>query len=294
MSLFNTIAGKILRKIEGDTLERLDAMKGSRFFHGKPGQILIADKVHKFMCYGIEHTDRPVYFDIHGGGFAWGTALDGDLFCQELSERLKWQVFSLDYPLSTKQKYPGQLKFVDGTIKTMLDDQEHFTFDRSKVFIGGRSAGANLAAAVCLYETDQKQVDFSGLVLDHPWLDMARRTDESTRYAGPEALTKMVMVGLAYGYAKKKEQRTYLCSPLFADENRLRAMPPTIIQTCEKDSLAQEGELYFEKLRRLGIKAEYRKAAEAAHGFTESDTEIGEEGRRWIIEQLAKMEEKRS
>ena len=69
---------------------------------------IIFGKLESFEINGVKRTMRVYegrkggasYFDIHGGGFAWGSIEDGNFYCNELANKLGINVFSLDYPLS--------------------------------------------------------------------------------------------------------------------------------------------------------------------------------------------------
>src|SRR5438132_8704268 len=55
-----------------------------------------------------------------------------------------------------------------------------------------------------------------------------------------------------------------LASVLRAD---LTAMPPAFVVTAECDPLRDDGEAYAEKLRKLGIRATYKRYPGMFHGF---------------------------
>ena len=57
--------------------------------------------------------------------------------------------------------------------------------------------------------------------------------------------------------------------------------PPALIITAEEDSLAEEGEVFYKKLKAAGVKAEYRKFMGCSHGFTHF--RIPEAGEAWEL-----------
>ncbi|MGN1193124.1 MAG: alpha/beta hydrolase [Dorea sp.] len=276
-----------LKEIQAKTMEMFRQQKAGRKLFGERKEIWINGKVHRMMCYGIQNKNVPVYFDIHGGGFTWGTIEDGDLFCQELHDRLGFQVYSLDYPLVPDAEYPEPLMWVYETIDYMRRNSELYGFDADQILVGGRSAGGNLAAALSLLAKEKGDFQFLCQVLDHPWLDLCEIIPEEERYLGEGALGSDVMKGLALGYADEEQQKDIYCSPLNADVGQLKGLPPAVIQVCELDSLRVEGERYAEKLEFAGNQVKIRCVPGVLHGFTEEDSGNGEEGRRWLIEKIA-------
>lgn len=73
-------------------------------------------------------------------------------------------------------------------------------------------------------------------------------------YANGHFLTKGMMKWFwdAYTTDPKQRQEIY-ASPLLATPEQLKGLPPTLIQTAEKDVLRDEGEAYARKLDTAGV-----------------------------------------
>ena len=74
-----------------------------------------------------------------------------------------------------------------------------------------------------------------------------------------------------------------------ATVDELHGLPPAIIQSCERDSLRPEGDLYAEQLTKAGVPVIHHCMKGAMHGFTEAEEELNEAGRQWLIAQLKKI-----
>ena len=259
--------------------------------YGEKMELSLEDGRRQVLHYPSGKEKAPVYIDVHGGGFTWGTIADGDHFCREVSHAFGLEAYAVDYPLTPDAEYPAQLYWVYETICYMRDHATQLHIDTDCMIIGGRSAGANLAAALCLLAKAKGDFQFAAQVLDHPWLDLCGLIGWSAdeRYLGEGALTQEVMTGLALGYADLPQLGEVFCSPLAASKEQLTSLPPAVIQTCELDSLRPEGELYARQLEEAGVMIRYHCMEGAAHGFTESETQIGEQGRQWLIRQMAEM-----
>jgi acetyl esterase/lipase len=73
-------------------------------------------------------------------------------------------------------------------------------------------------------------------------------------YANDHFLTKGMMKWFwdAYTTDPKQRQEIYT-SPLLATPEQLKGLPPTLVQTAEKDVLRDEGEAYARKLDAAGV-----------------------------------------
>ncbi|PYI02032.1 alpha/beta-hydrolase [Aspergillus sclerotiicarbonarius CBS 121057] len=90
---------------------------------------------------------RALYINIHGGGFAVADAQVDDPFCAAWAERTGMLVVSLDYRKVPRYPYPVPVYDVAAQVQEVLEDQS-LPIDRSRVTIGGFSAGGHLALAV--------------------------------------------------------------------------------------------------------------------------------------------------
>lgn len=271
------IAKNAVSGIKPNVMETLLAAKEGWTYYGEP------------MSVFVKGSERPVYFDIHGGGFAWGTKEDCNFFGHELSEQLGMNVYSLDYPLSPENVYPSQLEYLLETIDYMVQNSEKYGIDRKRIFVGGRSVGANLAAALCIRTRNQTTWKFSAQVLDHPWLDIKGIIPDSQRFIQEEMNFMELLRLLGSVYASDEEKDNLDCSPILAGKEVLCAVAPAVIQTCEYDSLRNDGDVYAMKLREAGNRVIHRVAPEAAHGFTEENNPKAKEGRQWLINALMEI-----
>lgn len=98
----------------------------------------------------------PLYLDVHGGGFALCDPQFDDAFCADWKERLGCVVVSIDYSKSPSYAFPTPVHDVAAIAAAVIED-ESLPIDKSRVAIGGFSAGGNLSlAAVQLPELKGK------------------------------------------------------------------------------------------------------------------------------------------
>ncbi|THY68696.1 alpha/beta-hydrolase [Aureobasidium pullulans] len=112
----------------------------------------------------------PLYIDIHGGGFALGDPFHDDGWCNYLASKQNICVVSCDYRKSPGYFFPTQTNDLVEIITSILDD-ETLPVDKSKICIGGFSAGGNLSLSVAQHENLQGKI--KGLCLWYPSTDFS-------------------------------------------------------------------------------------------------------------------------
>ncbi|XP_071777113.1 arylacetamide deacetylase-like 4 [Centroberyx gerrardi] len=89
-----------------------------------------------------------VYF--HGGGWVMGSIDAADEVCRHIAKEAETTVVSVGYRLAPEHRYPAQLDDCEAATCHFLSVAEaEFSVDSRRVAVGGDSAGANLAAALC-------------------------------------------------------------------------------------------------------------------------------------------------
>lgn len=197
---------------------------------------------------------HPLHVFLHGGGWCLGTLDERDPRCRAISAGADCVVASVDYRLAPECQYPTAVEDCYAALGDLIDHAEELGIDPSRVAIGGESAGANLAAAVCLMARDR-----GGPTLCHQWLDVPA-TDCTLSQAGHREVPDGYLLDGATidefldAYLPDPASRTDpYCSPLLATSHA--GLPPAWIMTAEYDRLRCDGEAYANVLRRDGVGA---------------------------------------
>ena len=138
-------------------------------------------------------------------------------------------------------------------------------WDRSRVAVTGVSAGAKLAINVCQQAHWQgvARPVAAGLVV--PVTDVVR-TDR-TSVVGKASISPFVQRFVAWSYFPDAATRgSALASPRY-DDGVAAAMPPTLVQVGEFDTLAVEGRDFVAALRAGGVEAVLMNFVGADHDF---------------------------
>ena len=250
---------------------------------GEVRYITLPDQKVRVLTYQGE-PGAPLYFNLHGGGFVMGCPEEDDVFCNKVNKELGIHVINIDYPLAPENPFPKDKKTVYDVIKEVVRLGEEWGMDAKRLLIGGHSAGANIATAICLMAKKRNEFSFLAQILDYPPLDLARSPFKKFWTEG--AILPEVAKIFNSAYRKQREARDSLCSPMFATEEELVGLPDTLLITCERDSLREEGESYAKKLMQAGVEVTGKRFLGRYHGFSMRDDEIGREAMDYMIQYM--------
>lgn len=197
---------------------------------------------------------HPLYVFLHGGGWCVGTLDERDPRCRVVSAEADCVVASVDYRMAPECQFPVAPEDCYAAVCHLAGDASSLRVDPGRVAVGGESAGANLAAVVCLMARDR-----SGPPLCHQWLDVPA-TDATLSQSGHREVPDGYLLDaaaidafLADYLADPGQATDPYCSPLLADSHA--GLPPAWVMTAEYDRLRGDGEAYVTALRSAGVDA---------------------------------------
>lgn len=215
--------------------------------------------VRLFMPPSIDGP-APALLWIHGGGYVIGKAAMDDTMCIRLSEDLGLVVASVEYRLAPEHPFPTPLEDCYSGLVWLAGLS---TVDRTRVAVGGMSAGAGLAAALAQLAYDRGEVGVAFQSLSYPMLDdgTVDRPDPD-----PDSLRLWSADSNRFGWA------SYLGgsdSPLVAAARRvdLSDLPPAWIGVGTSDLFYAEDEAYALRLSEAGVDCELFVADGGYHAF---------------------------
>src|SRR4051794_22544014 len=98
----------------------------------------------------------------HGGGWTIGD-LDGyDVLCRQIADESGLVVVSVDYRLAPEHKFPAAVIDAIAATEWIAANAAKLGFDPAKMFVGGDSAGGNLAAVVSIDARDRGRPGIAG------------------------------------------------------------------------------------------------------------------------------------
>lgn len=210
--------------------------------------------VRTYHPHGVGH--HPLYVFLHGGGWCLGTLDERDARCRAVSSGASCVVASVDYRLAPENQYPTAVEDCFAALCWLAAHAPELGVDASRIAVGGESAGANLAAVLCLMARDR-----GGPEICHQWLDVPA-TDATLSQAGHREVPDGYLLDadaindfLGLYLANPAQAREPYCSPLLAEDHS--RLPPAWIMTAEFDRLRGDGVAYAAALRDAGVPAEH-------------------------------------
>lgn len=207
----------------------------------------------------------PLHVFLHGGGWCAGTLDERDPRCREISAGAACTVASVDYRLAPENAYPTPPEDCYAALCWLVDHADELGIDPHRVSIGGESAGANLAAVVCLMARDRR-----GPTIRYQWLDVPA-TDLTLSQPSIQEVPDGHLLDLgtihdylgAYLRGDRSRATEPYASPLHADA--LSGLPPAWIMAAEFDKLRDDGVAYAAALERAGVEVELQVLAGHVH-----------------------------
>lgn len=215
----------------------------------------------------------PVHLYFHGGGWTTGDADSGATaaFCAERAAGSECVVIAIDYRKAPEHPFPTALEDCHAALHWVVDHAAQERIDTARLSVGGASAGANLAAALCLKIRDEGGPEIGLQLLEVPALDL---TLSLPSHSDPElgkdyALSRADVDRLIPLYLDGADVRHPYVSPLLAED--LTGLPPAHLMSAEFDLLRDDAEAYAQRLQAAGVPAVHTRGAGHVHvspGFT--------------------------
>jgi len=219
----------------------------------------------------------PILLWIHGGGWTGFDQPVTDSFCMEIVEHSGFIVVSLDYRLAPDNKFPAAFQDSLDALQWVHKNAHTFGADPRKIFVGGDSAGANLAAAIACYNYDigvtsaENVVPIKGLLLVYPPLEHGVYRDSHIRY-GTCYFTILPLISIIWCWSKyltnqSEQSSDYRACPMRASDKILSQFPPTRMVTAKYDILTDEGVAFAARQQANGVQVDYEMYDHTIHGF---------------------------
>ncbi len=208
----------------------------------------------------------PTLLWFHSGAFALGFAAIDDDLCTRLASAVDYVVVSPDYRLAPEHPFPAGFEDCYATYKWILAFPEVVGADTDRVVIGGGSAGAGLAACLCIRLRDEHDSHVVQQLLACPVIDDRMATKSMQRFVGTPVLDRGQVELMWSRYLRGWDGPV----PEYAAAGRaqdLRGLPPAYILTAEEDPLRDEGLEYARRLLDAGNSVELHHFAGTFHSF---------------------------
>ncbi len=216
--------------------------------------------------------NRPLFINLHGGGFIKGRADRDTVYCSELAESFRALIWDVDYVLAPEYPFPAAVYEVYDIIKYAYEHAEEYGFDKEKIFLLGHSAGSNLACGALALNEREPAFHVQGLILDYipadqrvnPFLKLNQEDYKDERRTA-RALMEYNYLEL---YMEPEQCIDELASPILLSDEILGVFPETLVVTAGFDTLQKEGEEFANRIAKAGTAVTMRRFRNSMHGFT--------------------------
>ena len=102
-------------------------------------------------------ANAPALYWIHGGGMVLGDVAMNDPYCAGVADQLNVLVASVEYRLAPEHPFPAPIEDCYAGLRWFASSAGELGVDRSRIAIGGGSAGGGLAAGLALVGRDPRR-----------------------------------------------------------------------------------------------------------------------------------------
>jgi acetyl esterase len=201
---------------------------------------------------------------LHGGGWVVGSIESHDHLCRAIAKRTPCCVVSVDYRLAPENPFPAAVSDAWAGLLWTLGAADELRIDRTRIAVGGDSAGGNLAAVTALHARSDG-IALALQVLAYPVTDADFESESYRAYENGLNLTREKMQWYWSVYLAGADPLHPDASPMRASD--LRGVAPALVQTSEYDPLCSEGERYGQRLAEAGVAGTVTRYDGTIHGF---------------------------
>lgn len=193
---------------------------------------------------------RPVLLYLHGGGWTFGSINSCARFCAAVASAGDCVVAALDYRLSPEHPYPAALDDVQRACELLRREAEACRLDTAAIYVGGDSAGGNLAIAAAM-----KRHDLAGIIPIYPvTLVYAAPSASWTNYATGYGNDAELLLTFYDAYLGTHPDLSHdpLVSVGLAPDTLLHRLPRSLFISASRDILYDQTADLVSRLRALG------------------------------------------
>jgi epsilon-lactone hydrolase len=220
--------------------------------------------------------EGPVYLNFHGGALIAGGGEACRMMTQAGALTPGMVTWAPDYRMPPLHPYPVPLDDCLAVYRALTKIRPP-----EDIFVGGASAGGNLAAALMVRAREEGLPMPAALVLITPELDLTESGDSFRTNLGIDNVAASLAAENQL-YANGRDLADPLISPLFAD---VSGFPPTFLQCGTRDLFLSNTVRMHRRLREAGVYAELHVFEAMPHGGfggAPEDTQVQREIRAFI------------
>lgn len=211
-------------------------------------------------------SPAPALVYYHGGAFVMRPAPQHFENALRYAREAECMVIFVEYRLAPKYPFPAGFNDCYAALCWAIANAERLGIDKTRLVVGGDSAGGSLAAGVVQRARQEDGIALRGQLLIYPCVDLTCKRPSITAYADVPPFKRASAVSIAETYLGHPLSAGIprYASPLYGD---LSQLPPAYVETPEFDLLHDQGNAYAQALREKGVDVELHEIKGGIHGF---------------------------
>jgi acetyl esterase len=223
-------------------------------------------KARFYVPHSAPPPPRPMLVHYHGGGWMVGDLETHDSACRFLAAHSGASVLSTTYRLAPEHPFPAAVEDAHASFLWANALAGELGADPGRIAVGGDSAGANLAAGVCISMRDSGGPRPAMQLLIYPATEAIDPRPSRALFAEGFKLTQLDIEHCERAYLPDKAMGyDQLASVLRAPD--LSGLPPAYVATAGFDPLRDEGEEYAARMSAAGVQVALRRHPRLVHLF---------------------------
>lgn len=248
----------------GGAVEKAGAIHEQRTIPGYAGAGLAASVFRR----PDQSTAGPGILYLHGGGMVFGNRFGGVQAYLPFAKSHGAVVVTVDYRLAPE--HPDPIPVEDGfaALSWIVEHAGELGIDPARMIVAGQSAGAGLAAGVCLLARERHGPPVAAQVLVSPMLDDRDDTDSAHQIDGIGVWDRTSNVtgwAALLGDRRGGSEVSVFAAPGRAED--LADLPPAFISVGSAEVFRDEAVAYASRLWSCGGSAELHVWPGGFHGF---------------------------
>ncbi len=210
----------------------------------------------------------PALLWIHGGGYMLGDIDQEDFTAKQFTLAGECIVVSVEHRLAPEHPYPAPLEDCYAALKWLSSHADELGIDRSRIAVGGASAGGGLAAGLAILARDRAEVKTIFQLLVYPMINDCNTTPASDTL--PDALfwtRENNLIGWRSYLGCEPGREGISCYAAAFRATNLEGLPKAYITVGGLDLFAQEDIDYSRRLIAASVPTELHVYPGGCHAF---------------------------
>jgi len=238
------------------------ATRENRTIDGPNGPIPISI----FRPNGTTSGTLPVLVYFHGGGMMTNSTDTYDSMLQLISAKSGAAVISVDYRLAPEHRFPQGIEDAYAAMLWAANPDADLKLDKTKIAVGGDSAGGNIAAAVSQMIRDKGGPALKLQILIYPAVGTRGNSKSVDRFARGYFFGKDE---LAWIYAQYVDDAASFANPYVQPilATTFENLPQALVLLPEFDIMRDDGVEYAKLMRSAGVPVDLHIYPRTIHAF---------------------------